>query len=64
MQGKNIDKKKSLEGDGLILKNLFDDIFNFEDTPTDVVRLNASTIEQLLDNYERQSRFIKFNESN
>ncbi len=47
LQGKNIDKKKSLEGDGLILKNLFDDIFNFEDTPTDVVRLNASTIEQL-----------------
>jgi len=47
LQGKNIDKEKSLEGDGLILKNLFDDIFNFEDTPTDVVRLNASTIEQL-----------------
>ena len=48
MLGKDINKKSS-EGDGLILKNLFDDVFNFEDTPSDVVRLNAATVEQLFE---------------
>jgi len=63
MLGKDI--KKSSEGDGLILKNLFDDIFNFEDTPTDVVRLNASTVEQLFEdtNYNlkevRKNKIVK-----
>ena len=40
-------KKKNNESDSLSLKNLFDDIFEFEDVPTDVVRLNAETIKQL-----------------
>ena len=64
MLGKDINKKSS-EGDGLILKNLFDDIFNFEDTPSDVVRLNASTVEQLFEdtNYNlkevRKNKIVK-----
>tara|TARA_B100000287_G_scaffold248596_1_gene233688 strand:+ start:49 stop:1161 length:1113 start_codon:yes stop_codon:yes gene_type:complete len=64
MLGKDINKKSS-EGDGLILKNLFDDVFNFEDTPSDVVRLNASTVEQLFEdtNYSlkevRKNKIVK-----
>ena len=64
MLGKDTTKKSS-EGDGLILKNLFDDIFNFEDTPSDVVRLNASTVEQLFEdtNYSlnevRKNKIVK-----
>ena len=63
MLGKDINKDK--ENDGLILKNLFDDIFNFEDTPSDVVRLNASTVEQLFEdtNYNlkevRKNKIVK-----
>tara|TARA_B100000029_G_scaffold460493_1_gene491509 strand:+ start:2956 stop:4086 length:1131 start_codon:yes stop_codon:yes gene_type:complete len=33
--------------EGLDLKNLFDDVFRFDDLPSDTVRLNAATIEQL-----------------
>ena len=33
--------------EGLNLKNLFDDVFKFDDLPSDTVRLSASTIEQL-----------------
>ena len=64
MLGKDINKKSS-EGDGLILKNLFDDVFNFEDTPSDVVRLNAATVEQLFEdtNYNlkevRKNKIVK-----
>ena len=63
--GKDIEKNKILEGDGLILRNLFDDIFNFEDTPSDVVRLKASTVEQLFEdtNYDlkdiRKNKIVK-----
>ena len=49
--------KKTLDGDsleklskvdeGLNLKNLFDDVFIFDDLPDDTVRLSAATIEQL-----------------
>jgi Bax protein len=49
--------KKTLDGDtsnklskideGLNLKNLFDDVFIFDDLPKDTVRLSAATIEQL-----------------
>jgi len=49
--------KKTLNGDilekvskvdeGLNLKNLFDDVFIFDDLPNDTVRLSAATIEQL-----------------
>ncbi len=63
--GKDIEKNKILEGDGLILRNLFDDIFNFEDTLSDVVRLKASTVEQLFEdtNYDlkdiRKNKIVK-----
>ncbi len=40
----NIDKEKD---EVLNLKNLFEDVFKFDELPTDTVRLNASTIEQL-----------------
>ncbi len=40
-------KKDSETDKGLNLKNLFDDVFKFDDLPSDTVRLNASTIEQL-----------------
>ena len=33
--------------EGLDLQNLFEDVFKFDDLPSDVVRLSASTIEQL-----------------
>ena len=40
-------KKSSKTDEGLNLKNLFDDVFKFDDLPSDTVRLSASTIEQL-----------------
>ena len=40
-------KKSSNIDEGLNLKNLFDDVFKFDDLPSDTVRLSASTIEQL-----------------
>jgi len=40
-------KKHSKIDEGLNLKNLFDDVFKFDDLPSDTVRLSASTIEQL-----------------
>ena len=33
--------------EGLDIRNLFEDVFKFDQLPTDTVRLNASTIEQL-----------------
>ncbi len=40
-------KKSSKLDQGLNLKNLFDDVFKFDDLPSDTVRLSASTIQQL-----------------
>ena len=40
-------QKSSEVDEGLDLKNLFDDVFKFDDLPSDTVRLSASTIEQL-----------------
>ena len=40
-------QKSSEVDEGLNLKNLFDDVFKFDDLPNDTVRLSASTIEQL-----------------
>ena len=45
LSGKEIEKDK--EGDGLALRNLFDDVFEIDSTPSDAVRLNAALIEQL-----------------
>ncbi len=52
----SLDFQKVLDGkplknenidEGLNIKNLFEDIFSFEEVPTDTVRLSASTIDQL-----------------
>ena len=52
----NLNFQKVLDGkplknenidEGLNIKNLFEDIFSFEEVPTDTVRLSASTIDQL-----------------
>ena len=48
LEGKPIKKSKNEKiDDGLDIKNLFEDIFSFEQVPTDTVRLSASTIKQL-----------------
>ena len=51
-------KKKSRisEDESLVKKYLFDDIFSYEDLPSDTVRLSAKTIKQLFDdtNYNLQ----------
>ena len=48
LKGQSIKKSKNEKiDDGLDIKNLFEDIFSFEQVPTDTVRLSASTIKQL-----------------
>jgi len=47
LEGKTIKSKNEKIDDGLDIKNLFEDIFSFEQVPTDTVRLSASTIKQL-----------------
>ena len=47
LEGKSIKNKNEKIDDGLDLKNLFEDIFSFDQVPTDTVRLSASTIKQL-----------------
>ena len=48
LEGKSIKKNKNEKiDDGLDIKSLFEDIFSFEQVPTDTVRLSASTIKQL-----------------
>ena len=46
LDGETLDKSSKID-EGLNLKNLFDDVFKFDDLPSDAVRLSASTIEQL-----------------
>ena len=46
LDGEALDKSSKIDV-GLNLKNLFDDVFKFDDLPNDAVRLSASTIEQL-----------------
>ena len=46
LDGENLKKTVSID-EGLDIKNLFEDVFKFDDLPTDTVRLSASTIEQL-----------------
>ena len=46
LDGEALDKSSKIDV-GLNLKNLFDDVFKFDDLPSDTVRLSASTIEQL-----------------
>ena len=46
LDGEALQKSAGVD-EGLNLKNLFDDVFKFDDLPSDTVRLSASTIEQL-----------------
>ena len=46
LDGETLEKSSKID-EGLNLKNLFDDVFKFDDLPSDTVRLSASTIEQL-----------------
>ena len=46
LDGEALQKSSDID-EGLNLKNLFDDVFKFDDLPSDTVRLSASTIEQL-----------------
>jgi len=46
LSGKNINKQSKLD-DGLNKKYVFEDVLNFEDPPSNSVRLSALTIEQL-----------------
>jgi len=46
LDGEPLEKLTKID-EGLDLKNLYEDVFKFDDLPTDTVRLNASTIEQL-----------------
>ena len=46
LDGEALQKSSEID-EGLNLKNLFDDVFKFDDLPSDTVRLSASTIEQL-----------------
>ena len=58
-------RKPSKLDEGLNLKNLFDDVFKFDDLPSDTVRLSASTIQQLFEetNYNlkdvRKTKLVK-----
>jgi Bax protein len=58
-------KKTSKIDEELDIKNLFDDIFQFDQLPNDIVRLSASTIEQLFKdtNYNlknvRETKLVK-----
>ena len=46
LDGESLEKPSKVD-EGLDLKNLFDDVFKFDDLPGDTVRLSALTIEQL-----------------
>ena len=46
LKGKPLDNSSEVD-EALNIKNLFEDVFKFDQLPTDTVRLNASTIEQL-----------------
>ena len=64
LDGEPLEKLSKID-EGLDLKNLYEDVFKFDDLPTDTVRLNASTIEQLFKdtNYNlkdiRKSKLVK-----
>jgi Bax protein len=53
--------KNSKLDEGLDLRNLFDDVFRFDDLPSDTVRLNASTIEQLFKDTDYNLKDVRKN---
>ena len=64
LRGQPLDNSSELD-EGLNIKNLLEDVFKFDQLPTDTVRLTASTIEQLFKdtNYNlddvRKSKLVK-----
>ena len=46
LEGKVLENSNDID-EGLDVKNLFDDVFKFDDLPSDTVRLSASTLEEL-----------------
>ena len=64
LKGKPLDNSSEVD-EGLNIKNLFEDVFKFDQLPTDTVRLNASTIQQLFEdtNYNledvRKTKLVK-----
>ncbi len=46
LRGQPLDNSPKVD-EGINVKSLFEDVFKFDELPTDTVRLNASTIEQL-----------------
>ena len=64
LKGEPLDKSSEVD-EGLVLKNLFEDVFVNDDLPNDTVRLNAATIEQLFKDTDyslekvRQTKIVK-----
>ena len=64
LNGESLEKTSDVD-EGLNIKNLFEDIFKFDDLPSDTVRLSAATIEQLFKdtNYNlknvRETKLVK-----
>tara|TARA_B110001454_G_scaffold146878_1_gene136406 strand:- start:2949 stop:4079 length:1131 start_codon:yes stop_codon:yes gene_type:complete len=65
LEGKNLKKKSSEIDEGLDTKNLLEDVFKFDQLPSDTVRLSALTLEQLFEdtNYNlknvRKTKLVK-----
>ena len=65
LDGKSLEKDLSLLDQGLDVTNLLEDIFQFDELPTDTVRLSATTLEQLFKdtNYNlkdiRETKLVK-----
>ena len=60
LEGKEI-KKKYQENEELNVKNLFDDVIEIEDIPTDVVRLSAPVLEELFEETKYNLKKIRKN---
>ena len=64
LEGKPLDEKEEVD-QILDTKNLFEDIFSFDEIPTDTVRLSASTVKELFKDTEydlneiRKSKLVK-----
>ena len=64
MEGKPLEEKEEVD-QILDTKNLFEDIFSFDEVPTDTVRLSASTVKELFKDTEydlndiRKSKLVK-----
>jgi Bax protein len=65
LEGKNLEKENPTLDQGLDVTNLLEDIFQFDELPSDTVRLSATTLEQLFKdtNYNlkdvRETKLVK-----